>query len=831
MKKVKLFFTIASMCLSIAVFCFGVFSATQITYSIGGTISYEISDVFVKIQTKVFKNTKDTTVLSSSELKAKSSEIESDTSDNFDTIETSYGTATQSFVYDSVTDGDSGKAEGIKINYNDAKSWFIVIKVSSYISDKGTYFHLTEESLGSDANSTVYKSSTLGEIKKGASKNYVIALSLKDEKMGIENQAQFTYKFDLGLGDAPKDEISSGAKIEKLTDTTAKLVAYYGNGGEIDLTKTYSEETITTQGSFAQLKATFNSYSELESIANNLDNITDYSNATLEQLSILLFSKYYFCNVSYNNNGAMATVYVTPLTLGALDGVDLTNNQYYPLTIDHSNFTLTTSDMSDDECVTTFKEKLTALSNYQISYNVKIGSVEQTINSTTELNTLLSSLTSTPTSNIEISNVGKSSLGKEMNIEGGKLKITQIGVNAFNTLSNPAIVTIPNTITKIEDFGLTNCKKVVFADNSQISELGSFFAGQNGNSYVVSKEINEVDFGNNNWSSVPSSMFIACVYLKKVKLPETITIIKDYAFAFCERLVDINFPNALTEIQERAFIGCSTLVNINLSNSLKTIGNQAFLSCCLLRTIVLPKSLTSIGSQAFRDCDQLLQVRNLSGLEVASLSSLAEILTDEATQFSGTYEFTDKVVIYKDKNNVKYVVGLSNMEITRITADDIPDDVKYLYYHCYQDPMAAYWIMMIQMLSGSVLGIPTFGLEYVEVPNHVEFVGSPFYRADADDCYLHLTEIAFEKGCTFTTLPSMVGTSTLQKITIPKSVTQAEFSLCSSLQEVIFEDTTGWVFYQNDETQQTAVDVSDPTVIAEKIRNPGSQYIYFKKIG
>lgn len=49
MKKFKLFASIASMCMALAVLCFGVYSAQNVTYTIGGSISYEVTDVFVEI--------------------------------------------------------------------------------------------------------------------------------------------------------------------------------------------------------------------------------------------------------------------------------------------------------------------------------------------------------------------------------------------------------------------------------------------------------------------------------------------------------------------------------------------------------------------------------------------------------------------------------------------------------------------------------------------------------------------------------------------------------------------------------------------------------------
>ena len=55
MKLTKLFFSIASVCFSIAIMLFGVLAATQVTYTVTGRVSYEVADTFVLITTKVYK--------------------------------------------------------------------------------------------------------------------------------------------------------------------------------------------------------------------------------------------------------------------------------------------------------------------------------------------------------------------------------------------------------------------------------------------------------------------------------------------------------------------------------------------------------------------------------------------------------------------------------------------------------------------------------------------------------------------------------------------------------------------------------------------------------
>ena len=51
MKLTKLFFSIASVCFSIAIMLFGVLAATQVTYTVTGRVSYEVADTFVLITT------------------------------------------------------------------------------------------------------------------------------------------------------------------------------------------------------------------------------------------------------------------------------------------------------------------------------------------------------------------------------------------------------------------------------------------------------------------------------------------------------------------------------------------------------------------------------------------------------------------------------------------------------------------------------------------------------------------------------------------------------------------------------------------------------------
>ena len=55
MKKSKLFLSLMSLCFALAVLCFGVYAANQVNYTLSGSVSYEVSDAYVTVTTRVYK--------------------------------------------------------------------------------------------------------------------------------------------------------------------------------------------------------------------------------------------------------------------------------------------------------------------------------------------------------------------------------------------------------------------------------------------------------------------------------------------------------------------------------------------------------------------------------------------------------------------------------------------------------------------------------------------------------------------------------------------------------------------------------------------------------
>ena len=53
-RKSKLFLSLASMMFAVALLCFGVYSAISVNYTLSGSVSYQVTDAFVEITTKVY---------------------------------------------------------------------------------------------------------------------------------------------------------------------------------------------------------------------------------------------------------------------------------------------------------------------------------------------------------------------------------------------------------------------------------------------------------------------------------------------------------------------------------------------------------------------------------------------------------------------------------------------------------------------------------------------------------------------------------------------------------------------------------------------------------
>ena len=126
-------------------------------------------------------------------------------------------------------------------------------------------------------------------------------------------------------------------------------------------------------------------------------------------------------------------------------------------------------------------------------------------------------------------------------------------------------------------------------------------------------------------SVIPASQFFGCRNLERIRLPKTISVVSDYAFADCGGL---QLPGDLAElllkrIGTSAFENCRELTFSSLPDSLEKIGGAAFAGCTMLKALIFSDDarLKNIGDHAFRDCEKLEKVYLPDGVETVGISA------------------------------------------------------------------------------------------------------------------------------------------------------------------------------------------------------------------
>ena len=203
-KKSKLFLSMASMVLTVALFCFGVYAALGVSYTISGSVVYQVKDVFVNIQTSLYMS-KDTSLTDQVTLNDNVALFESNQSDvmtQTNTEKLAYSDGLSTYNPDTGEITNSGEAvsktsANIPINYGSYEAgakgfaYYIVVKITNYGTED------VNVTVTNNINSTAINSltkvsgSTTISAREGASnystKNIVIGLALDDATQSIDN--------------------------------------------------------------------------------------------------------------------------------------------------------------------------------------------------------------------------------------------------------------------------------------------------------------------------------------------------------------------------------------------------------------------------------------------------------------------------------------------------------------------------------------------------------------------------------------------------------------------------------------------------------------------
>ena len=202
--------------------------------------------------------------------------------------------------------------------------------------------------------------------------------------------------------------------------------------------------------------------------------------------------------------------------------------------------------------------------------------------------------------------------------------VKTIWYRAFNGCKSLTSVTIPNSVTRIQQFAFATCESLtsVTIPNSVTEIWESAFSGcKSLTSVSIPRSVTAIEravfYGcdaltnitiPNNITKISDEAFSYCTSLTNITIPDSVTTIGTDAFASCTSLTNITIPCGVTYIGMQTFYNCDSLININIPDSVATIGNMAFGSCDSLTNITIPDSVTMIAHEAFYDCKSLKSV-------------------------------------------------------------------------------------------------------------------------------------------------------------------------------------------------------------------------------
>ena len=97
-------------------------------------------------------------------------------------------------------------------------------------------------------------------------------------------------------------------------------------------------------------------------------------------------------------------------------------------------------------------------------------------------------------------------------------------------------------------------------------------------------------------------MFEMCLNAKTILLPETSSVVGNFAFGSSMYLESMVIPDGVQSVGKSAFISCYSLKQVTFGAGVTSIGSDVFYQCSALESITFKsETVPEIGNNAFAD--------------------------------------------------------------------------------------------------------------------------------------------------------------------------------------------------------------------------------------
>lgn len=222
--------------------------------------------------------------------------------------------------------------------------------------------------------------------------------------------------------------------------------------------------------------------------------------------------------------------------------------------------------------------------------------------------------------------------------------VTKIGRYAFANCFDLNITSIPNTVTSLDEYAFYGTSSTLTTIPSGISTIPAYcFSSCDMTSFTFPVGV----------TAINDYAFDSCTKLASVSLPNTITVIRTYAFR-CSILTTLECAGAITTLGSYAFLGNTSfpsrlktvsLPNMNLSALSTTFGYGTAASACQQLEFADIGNTKSISASAFANCYKL---QTLILRRSDAICSLANVSAFTNTPMRGYNSLTGTVYVPND---------------------------------------------------------------------------------------------------------------------------------------------------------------------------------------
>ena len=188
--------------------------------------------------------------------------------------------------------------------------------------------------------------------------------------------------------------------------------------------------------------------------------------------------------------------------------------------------------------------------------------------------------------------------------------ITALGRGVFSGCDRLKSIVIPDSVTNIGISAFSECKNLESVTLSKgLEKIGenAFYNCDSLQSIEIPKSLKDV-YATYDSIDTPNGVFNECDNLKTIAFEEGSTVIADALFRGCDGLEEVKIPKTVTVIKNHAFNECIKLKAVEISNGMKEIGDSAFSECSNLQKVILPDTVNSMGTNIFYNCINLTEV-------------------------------------------------------------------------------------------------------------------------------------------------------------------------------------------------------------------------------